>query len=48
MPIYAIGSSRLPAKEQAQYLEALNRLAVLSGGFFVKNSVVSTTYNELK
>jgi|GEM_PF-5997031 len=48
MPIYAIGSSRLPAKEQAQYLEALNRLTVLSGGLYVKNSVLSTTYNEIK
>jgi len=48
MPIYAIGSSRLPAKEQAVYLEALNRLAVLSGGLYVKNSVLSATYNEIK
>jgi VWFA-related protein len=48
MPIYAIGSSRLPAKEQAQYLEALNRLAVLSGGLYVKNNVLSATYNEIK
>jgi VWFA-related protein len=48
MPIYAIGSSRLSAKEQTQYLEALNRLAVLSGGLYVKNSVLSGTYNQIK
>jgi VWFA-related protein len=48
MPIYAIGSSQLRVKEQAQYLEALNRLAVLSGGLYVKNSVLNATYNEVK
>jgi len=48
MPIYAIGSSRLSAKERTEYLEALNRLAVLSGGLYVKNSVLNATYNEIK
>ena len=48
MPIYAIGSSRLPAKERDEYLEALNRLAILSGGLYVGSGPLSATYNEIR
>jgi len=48
MPIYAIGSSRLPAKERDEYLEALNRLAILSGGLYVESGPLSATYNEIR
>lgn len=48
MPIYAIGSSRLPAKERDEYLEALNQIAILSGGLYVGSGPLSATYNEIR
>jgi VWFA-related protein len=36
LPIYAIGSSRLPASERRHYLDVLKRFSRLSGGLYVE------------
>jgi VWFA-related protein len=48
LPIYAIGLSRLPPKERNTYLEALNRIASLSGGLYVDESSLSKAYTEIR
>ncbi|MFZ0746420.1 MAG: VWA domain-containing protein [Terracidiphilus sp.] len=48
MPIYAIGFSRLPLPERITYLEALNRIASLSGGIYLSGSSLPEAYTEIR
>ena len=48
IPIYAIGSSRLPVNEREQYLAELKRLALLSGGEYTTGDQLTSTYDQLK
>jgi VWFA-related protein len=48
MPIYAIGSSRLPLSEREQHLAELKRLALLSGGEYTTGDPLTAAFNQLK
>jgi VWFA-related protein len=48
IPIYAIGFSRLPSSQRNMYLEALNRVAVLSGGLYVEGSSLPAAYQAIR
>lgn len=48
MPIYAIGFSRLPLPERITYLQALNRIAGLSGGLYLSGSSLAEAYTEIR
>jgi hypothetical protein len=48
IPIYAIGFSRLPSSQRNTYLEALNRVAVLSGGLYVEGSSLPAAYEAVR
>jgi VWFA-related protein len=48
LPIYAIGFSRLPRAERNIYLEALNRIAGLSGGLYVEASSLAQAYAQVQ
>jgi hypothetical protein len=49
IPIYAIGYSRLPAKEKQIYLDELHRFAVVSGGLFQEAEArpLAETYGQM-
>jgi VWFA-related protein len=47
-PIYAIGFSRLPLAERITYLQALNRIASLSGGLYIAGSSLPEAYTEVR
>jgi VWFA-related protein len=48
VPIYAIGFSRLPAREKSQYLGVLARFAELSGGLYTADASLKTAYAEMQ
>lgn len=48
IPIYAIGFSGLPSSQRNTYLEALNRVAVLSGGFYIEGSSLPAAYEAIR
>jgi VWFA-related protein len=48
MPVYAIGFSALRPAERNTYLEALNRIASLSGGLYIAGSSLPKSYTELR
>jgi len=50
LPIYAIGSSRLPSSERQEYLDVLNRFAIFSGGSFrdANTEGIPAVYKDLK
>jgi len=48
LPIYAIGFSRLPLAERNTYLDALNRIASLSGGLYIEGSSLPQAYSQLR
>ena len=48
VPIYAIGSSRLPPSEREKYLQVLNRFATLSGGIYTEAASVQPAYDEIQ
>jgi VWFA-related protein len=47
IPIYAIGYSRLPDAEKSTYLEALNRVAALSGGLYLDGASLPEAYQAM-
>jgi VWFA-related protein len=48
IPIYAIGFSTLPSPQKNTYLEALNRVAALSGGLFIEGSSLPQDYQAVR
>jgi VWFA-related protein len=48
VPIYAIGFSTLPAAERGVYLDALNRVAGISGGLYVLGSSLPEAYAQIR
>jgi len=50
LPVYAIGYSRLPAKEREMYLDVLNRFATFSGGLFRDSNTapLAATYGDMR
>lgn len=48
IPIYAIGFSTLPSSQKNTYLEALNRVAALSGGLYIEGSSLPAAYQAVR
>jgi VWFA-related protein len=48
IPIYAIGFSTLSSAQKDTYLEALNRVAALSGGLFIEGSSLPQAYQAVR
>jgi Mg-chelatase subunit ChlD len=48
IPIYAIGFSTLPSSQRSTYLEALNRIAAVSGGLYIEGSSLPEAYQVLR
>jgi von Willebrand factor type A domain/Inner membrane component of T3SS, cytoplasmic domain len=48
VPIYAIGFSSLPEPDKDTYLDALNRIAALSGGLYINGKSLPQAYTQIR